>query len=669
MKLFVKSKKIQCLALGGICAIGLFLRLYDLGGAALRADTIMFWNLCRNVQLTPGHLYTGWLNIVGETGQFPTAAAMTRLWLDLTGLPVTEWSLRFPNALLGAVSVPLIFMAARLIGGGGFGLFCALLLALNPFHIQASREVYFYSMLMPGSCLLLWSAIWAVKFRRSARWPLRFYLGSLAGVALSAHSHLSGCWLVIIWGAITGGVGLYRLFRIRPAAVLRELGALFGPAFLIGLPLLMMPWAAPVFIKGILNPQAREQIQTTMGLYDGNLFGVIRDFALASGWGSSPVRAAWTGLLAVLTLLLAILPPRRLFRQTALLMFAAGAVILHFSSLAQGTPPHLRYLFFVQPALLVMLSLPLSAFWIRRRMPGISSGVRRLLRYAFMATALLAQLWPAWASVTISGEPTPYRDIQRWADTRVPPGTLILTDRWFEPWNELTVYPSTNAFFVFTVPDEPVENFIKLNWRRTVIEFFEKNPDAVFMEITKNHWNKPEVGPWNWPAEHFANHEVITNRGGLALRRYGTVFREDFLGHHTNRVVVDVYWNTREDVLKKARREGRDVFQFFGEGWGYAKPGWQQGRFEDYRIMKQAAVIDLYNLQEMPLNGALEVTAATADKPKTVSVSGATTVFAAGRIRTWTVPVTLKPGCNAISFASPSGEPLFVLDIMWSQPQ
>jgi hypothetical protein len=652
-----------------ISAIGTLFRFYDLGGAALRADTIMFWNLCRNVQLTPGHLYTGWLNIVGETGQFPTAVAMTRLWLDLTGLPVTEWSLRFPNALLGALSVPLIFMGARLIGGGGFGLFCALLLALNPFHIQASREVYFYSMLMPGSCLLLWSAIWAVKFRRSARWPLRFYLGSLAGVALSAHSHLSGCWLVMIWGAITGGVGIYRLFRMRPAVVLREIGALFGPAFLIGLPLLMMPWAAPVFIKGILNPQAKEQIQTTMGLYDGNLFRVIRHFVLASGWGSSPVRAVWTGLLTILTLLLAILPPRRLSRQTALLMFAAGAVILHFSSLAQGTPPNLRYLFFVQPALLVMLSLPLSVFWIRRRMPVVPAAVRHVLRYTFMATALLLQLGPAWASVTITGKPTPYKAIQRWADTRVPPGTLILTDRWFEPWNELAVYSSTNAFFVFTVPDEPVENFIKLNWRQTVIEFFEKNPDAVFMEIAKNHWNKLEVGPWVWPAGHFANHEVITNRGGLVLRRYGTVFREDFLGHHTNRVAVDVYWDTREDVLKKALREGRDVVRFFGEGWGYAKPGWQQGHFEDYRILKRDAAIELHNLKEVPLSGTLEISAATADKPKTVSVNGATTGFASGRIRTWTVPLTLQPGKKTIPFTSPSVDPLFVLDIRWKPAQ
>jgi uncharacterized protein YfaP (DUF2135 family) len=111
------------------------------------------------------------------------------------------------------------------------------------------------------------------------------------------------------------------------------------------------------------------------------------------------------------------------------------------------------------------------------------------------------------------------------------------------------------------------------------------------------------------------------------------------------------------------------VLRLYGAGWGYAKPGWQQGHFEDYRILNQSASIDLYNLKEAPLSGMLEISAATADKPKPLSVNGATTVFASGRIKTWAVPITLQAGRNAIPFASPSGDPLFVLDIRWNPAQ
>ncbi len=134
-------------------------------------------------------------------------------------------------------------------------------------------------------------------------------------------------------------------------------------------------------------------------------------------------------------------------------------------------------------------------------------------------------------------------------------------------------------------------------------------------------------------------------------------------------MVTRIFYNTTEDLIAAAQRNGRDVLRLYGAGWGYAKPGWQQGHFEDYRILNQAAGIDLYNLKEMPLSGTLEISAATADKPKTVSVNGVTTGFASGRIRTWTVSLTLQPGENVILVTSPSGDPLFVLDIRWKPVQ
>ena len=79
--------------------------------------------------------------------------------------------------------------------------------------------------------------------------------------------------------------------------------------------------------------------------------------------------------------------------------------------------------------------------------------------------------------------------------------------------------------------------------------------------------------------------------------------------------------------------------------------------------------MDIYNLKEMPLSGTVEISAAAAQHPKTVAVNGINTVFAPGRLRTWTVPLTLQPGRNTVPFISPSSDPLFVLDIRWVPAQ
>jgi hypothetical protein len=151
----------------------------------------------------------------------------------------------------------------------------------------------------------------------------------------------------------------------------------------------------------------------------------------------------------------------------------------------------------------------------------------------------------------------------------------------------------------------------------------------------------------------------------MILRRTKVFPQPGFSDDNTNRVVTKILYNTAEDLVAAARTNGKDVLRLYGAGWGYTKPGWQQGRFEDYRILTRAASIELYNLKEAPLNGVLEISAATADKPKTISVNGMTTGFASGRIRTWTVPLILQIGKNTILFSSPSADPLFVLDIRW----
>jgi mannosyltransferase len=60
----------------------------------------------------------------------------------------SEVILRLPSAVCGVLAVPLIYQVGRRCPGRGTGLFAALLLAVNPYHVWFSQEARMYSLLM-----------------------------------------------------------------------------------------------------------------------------------------------------------------------------------------------------------------------------------------------------------------------------------------------------------------------------------------------------------------------------------------------------------------------------------------------------------------------------------------------------------------------------------------
>src|SRR5262249_37631426 len=144
-----------------------------------------------------------------------------------------------------------------------------------------------------------------------------------------------------------------------------------------------------------------------------------------------------------------------------------------------------------------------------------------LLPPVLLSIATLLWVWPAFLCTKLDGKPTPYTKINAWVDSNLPPGALVLVDRWFEPWNEFRVEPSTNVISTYVLPNEPLDVYLQYHWRDTAINFFGHNPDAAYLEIAKSYWEKPEVGPWQWPRDHFARHVVIRNEAGLRLRGLG----------------------------------------------------------------------------------------------------------------------------------------------------
>jgi hypothetical protein len=308
-----------------------------------------------------------------------------------------------------------------------------------------------------------------------------------------------------------------------------------------------------------------------------------------------------------------------------------------------------RYVLAYIPVYLILLSSGIwhgAALLAGRYAPGFK-------RYAPIAAVTLYaafMLYPAWWATQLAGKPTPYLAIQKFSNESLPPGALVLVDRWFEPWNELRVYNSTNVTYTFTIPNEPLEVFLRHDWRSTAREFIMKYPDTAYLQIANSYGVVPSVGSWSWPRDYFARHHAIRNEAGLRLRALGVANRGDYYAADTNRLVVVYFWNEPEDLVARAKRDGKAVVVTRLPGWGYAKPGWQQGDFRDWRIIQAQAAVEVYNLKDVPLSCVLTIRGAAPGGSKMLAANGALRQeFPQDQIveRQWG-PIVLQPGVNTI---------------------
>jgi hypothetical protein len=329
----------------------------------------------------------------------------------------------------------------------------------------------------------------------------------------------------------------------------------------------------------------------------------------------------------------------------------------------QGTTFASRYVLPLLPAYLGMLTVGVVALAdLATRRFKLREGRAELAAVALGALAAAPNLGPAWQVTRLTGRPTPYKEIVAWTDANLPRGTPVLVDRWYEPWNELKVHASTNVFFTFTVPDEPLDNFQNLHWRDTVQAFCAKHPEAAYLEVARNYWDHPQVGPWDWPGKYFARKMEFRNEAGLELRRLGLAARDDFYTAHTNRLIVDLYYNTRDDALARARAGGERTVVFHGEGWTYTKTQ----DYRDWRIVEGAARLDVYNLGDAAVQATLKVAGVAVSNPQRLQIGSLETPsFPAGQLSTYELgPVTLQPGLNSLPVRvpawMPNGPPLLV---------
>ncbi|NLB55604.1 MAG: hypothetical protein GX811_07550 [Lentisphaerae bacterium] len=373
------------------------------------------------------------------------------------------------------------------------------------------------------------------------------------------------------------------------------------------------------------------------------------------------------------------------------LLFALLANTLLCVAMGKGNVKH-AYFSGLFPLFIVCL-----AFYVKQ----ISDVIRQKTNFKFTLPVLLIALTLIWAmplkeTLTLEGRPTAYKSIVKHINETSPPGTLVLVDRWLEPWNELTLYPLADGRkWVFTVPNEPATTAHQFNWQKSVEDFFNRFPNAVYVSFLDSYRN-PElgayfIGEWDWPERYFADRTEVRHEAGIRLTKWGYAVREDFYDESSTRLAVPVYRNALTDIQNKAIAEGKKGICLFGAGWDYIKawqdqPGidprmianiWIQagffsehgipatrnelerapqqiisslinnGRFTVFMGTGESSTLDLYNLTDEPINFDLLLTGFATGSSSTCKV-GNTYLTYSIMLEQKSVPLTLDSGHTPI---------------------
>jgi mannosyltransferase len=140
----------QWLFLAAITLLAAALRFYKLGDWSFWIDEIYtidraqahYSNLALTLQNLPPH--TNWVPV-----SLLLIAGATNV------LGISEWSVRLVPAIVGVLTIPILYLPIRKLFGSSVALVSVLLLAVSPWHVMWSQNGRFYAALMLFSALAL----------------------------------------------------------------------------------------------------------------------------------------------------------------------------------------------------------------------------------------------------------------------------------------------------------------------------------------------------------------------------------------------------------------------------------------------------------------------------------------------------------------------------------
>ena len=168
------DRRYQYLLLGAITLLAAGLRFYKLGEWSFWFDEVFNTNRALNnykdlesiIQTTVSHKF------------LPLSIILSGPVVNALGN--SEWNARLVPAIIGIISVPILYFPTRRLFGWGVGLITALLLALSPWHIYWSQNARFYTALLLLYTLALFAFFIAIEYDRPGYILIGFFLLYLA---------------------------------------------------------------------------------------------------------------------------------------------------------------------------------------------------------------------------------------------------------------------------------------------------------------------------------------------------------------------------------------------------------------------------------------------------------------------------------------------------------
>ena len=188
-------------------------------------------------------------------------------------LGLNEWAVRLPNALVGVVSVYIVYLLVGKLAGRRFSLLAAFFLAISPWHIHFSRGGWEANV---ATFLIAVGVLFFVSFVNSQR-NVWYLVGS--GVALVASMYCYQATRVV--GPLVG-IGLILIYRrevISSKRLLIIVGAV-GLVLLIPLVVNVTKGSALARVAGVglfADPGPRSRIEEQRGEHGdvGSLMGKV----------------------------------------------------------------------------------------------------------------------------------------------------------------------------------------------------------------------------------------------------------------------------------------------------------------------------------------------------------------------------------------------------------
>ena len=627
------------LALAGV------MRFHDLGRSAVRSDEISFlFRAQENMSLVELWKNPPWFN------QIPLADSIPIVWARLTRLAPDEGRLRQPFALLGTIAVMFCSGWMMRRRGAWAGLLMGTWMAVLPFHVYHSREAYYYvpAMLFAAG-MTLRGMDFAVQRSRGEALLVRQYAEWTAWALLTCLCHMSAWVVAGTTFAIVGTSGWKQPGRGRHLAAM----GLVAVAMSAG----MARWVLRALHE---MRRAAADPETHIGAaFDWVGPRVLPFFVGGANWVGIGLLAAIAAAAAWTVYANRGRPWRNDPMHGALFAGAVTGLAGSYAYIAAAGGGDKAKLAYFAANLPIFLAL---AVWTLDKAIDLAAGKRKnALKIAAIVAVAGTLLVPSIHVLRLEGKTTAYRALKAWLDNNLSPGDVAYVDRWYEPWNEMRMYAPTNVHVSFTVPDEPFDNYVNYGWRQRTQTAIMGNDAQAFIRLTRNH--EQRMGLWTWPETWFRNRAVVTNQAGVWLRDTGFAPLEEFY-MATNRLETEIFYDTREDAMVRARARGQKIAWFYGRGWGLFKP-WQQGDFSDYRILQGTAEMDVRLLDARVHRVRVEIDAAAAGGGAAVQIGKSEPMtFPGGQIATQIVELELEAGGQPIEWKTlEEGAALFVRDV------